>query len=316
VSSRQRQERADRARRAAERAATARRRRWQWLTTGGSVAGLLLVLAGMFWVVSTVTNEDLSAGGSPGDRCRWVDFSQSHLHAGGQGGEFAGQGGELRPVPARHPDPEVIVDVGLPPEQVPRAGTQLMTIGTNLGTVEVEIDLSAAPCTAASFAHLAGERFFDGSYCHRMFPGMLQCGDPNAVDAGYRDLPGIGTGGPSYEFDDENLPTTRDPVYYPAGTVAMASSGPPDTNGSQFFFIYRDLDLDGPKYSVVGQVVAGMEMFGQVDEIGHDASFATNAGGGRPNQDIIIETLRVGEPRLPATPVRPTGSVPASPAAS
>jgi peptidyl-prolyl cis-trans isomerase B (cyclophilin B) len=307
VSSRERQQRAVRARQAAERRAAAVRHRRQWLVTAGSVAGLLLLMAGVFWAFTALTSEDppAAAGG-----CGWVEYGESHLDASGQGGGSGGQGGEL----AAHPSLELMVDVGVPPRDVPRAGSQPMTIQTNLGEVRVEMDLAAAPCAAASFAHLAGQEFYDGTYCHRMFPGMLQCGDPKAVDADYPNVPGIGTGGPSYEFPDENLPTRRNPVYYPAGTVAMANTGAPDTNGSQFFFIYRDLDLDGPNYSVVGRIVAGDEVFAQVDAIGHDAAFEGNAGGGRPNQDIIIQTLRVDDPVLPEpTTPEPTTPDPTTP---
>jgi peptidyl-prolyl cis-trans isomerase B (cyclophilin B) len=296
VSSRERQQRAERARLATERAAAARRRRWQWLTSGGSVAGLLLLMGGVFWVVTTQLGG--GASGAAGG-CAWIGPDLHPAEAGGQGGEYAGPAEALA---VRHPTPELMVDVGFPPVDVPRVGTQLMTIDTNLGTVTVELDLSATACTAASFAHLAGAEFFDGTYCHRMFPGVLQCGDPNARDPGYREQEGIGGGGPSYEVPDEFLPTTRDPAYYPAGVVAMANSGEPDTNGSQFFFVYRDLDLDGPHYSLVGRVVAGLEVFERVDEIGHDGTFERDIGGGRPNQDIIIETLRVGEPVLPPSP--------------
>jgi peptidyl-prolyl cis-trans isomerase B (cyclophilin B) len=122
---------------------------------------------------------------------------------------------------------------------------------------------------------------------------MLQCGDPTARGEGYRETDG--TGGPSYQFADENLPTQQNPTFYPAGTVAMANSGP-GTNGSQFFFIYQDTDLNGPNYSVIGTIVGGMEVLEQVDAIGHDGAFDPSPGGGHPNEDVIIETLRMSDP--------------------
>jgi peptidyl-prolyl cis-trans isomerase B (cyclophilin B) len=190
------------------------------------------------------------------------------------------------------PDHVVIVDVGEPPAGEPREGTRLMTVATNLGDLVVEMDLAASPCTAASFTHLAGHEVFDGSKCHRMFPGMLQCGDPTVRGEGYRDSDG--EGGPSYQFADENLPVGQTPAY-PAGTVALANRGP-NTNGSQFFFVYQDMDLDGPNYGVVGTVVEGLEVLQQVDAIGHDGAFDTTVGGGHPNQDIVVESLRVSDP--------------------
>lgn len=281
TSSRERQQRAARrarlAREMAQRQAAAKKRR-QRIIGAGAAVGLVLVVAGTFWVVTAVTGDGdptpaaattptPAATAAPPGECAWNP---------------AGDGG-------------AVVDVGTPPAGEPREGAQLMTVTTNLGEVQVEMDLAASPCIAASFSHLASQEFYDGTYCHRMFPGMLQCGDPNAVDENYKDDQTIGSGGPSYQYPDENLPTTPDPTYYPAGTVAMANSGP-GTNGSQFFFIYEDTDLNGPNYSVVGQVVEGMDVLEQVTEIGHDGAFDPNPGGGRPNEDIIIESLRVSDP--------------------
>jgi peptidyl-prolyl cis-trans isomerase B (cyclophilin B) len=214
---------------------------------------------------------------------------------GGVGGTTAEAAGPQPPGPCDWTEaPETAtVDVGVPPAGEPREGTQRMTVATNLGDIVVEIDVAAAPCTAASFAHLADNQVYDGSKCHRMFPGILQCGDPTARGDGYRDTDG--QGGPSYRFADENLPVGQTPAY-PAGTVAMANSGP-DTNGSQFFFVYRDLDLDGPNYGVIGRVVTGMEVLQEVDAIGHDGAFEPSlGGGGHPNEDVVIETLRISDP--------------------
>jgi peptidyl-prolyl cis-trans isomerase B (cyclophilin B) len=189
------------------------------------------------------------------------------------------------------PADSTTVDVGLPPAGEPRAGTQLMTVATNLGDIEVEMDLARSPCTAASLSHLAEQEFYDGSKCHRMFPGVLQCGDPTSRGE-VRDTDG--GGGPTYRFADEHLPAGTSPAY-PAGTVAMANGGP-DTNGSQFFFVYQDLDLE-PDYGVIGTVTEGMGVLAEIDAIGHDGAFEPSPGGGHPNQDVVIESLRVAAPR-------------------
>jgi peptidyl-prolyl cis-trans isomerase B (cyclophilin B) len=57
---------------------------------------------------------------------------------------------------------------------------------------------------------------------------VLQCGHPT----------GTGSGGPGYRFNDENLAGAT----HRAGTVAMANAGP-NTNGSQFFFVWKDTTL-------------------------------------------------------------------------
>jgi peptidyl-prolyl cis-trans isomerase B (cyclophilin B) len=43
-----------------------------------------------------------------------------------------------------------------------------MTITTNLGVIEITIDRSGTPCTAASFAYLASRNFYNGSACYRL----------------------------------------------------------------------------------------------------------------------------------------------------
>lgn len=266
--------RAKLARQMAERQAVAKKRRQLQLSIGGAVA-LVLVVAGTFWAVSALTGDDPAPAAGPTPT---VDPSAAAPPA--EPGECAW---------TEAPASELLVDVGTPPEGEPREGTQTMTVETTLGEVQVEMDLAASPCVAASFSHLASQGFYDGTYCHRMFPGMLQCGDPNARDADYKDQEGVGSGGPTYQYADQNLPTEQ--PYYPAGTVAMANSGP-NTNGSQFFFIYQDTEL-GPDYSVVGTITEGLEALQQLDDIGHDGAFDPSPGGGHPNEDVVIESLTV-----------------------
>jgi peptidyl-prolyl cis-trans isomerase B (cyclophilin B) len=295
TSTRERQQRAAArarlAREMAERQAAAKRRRQRMLAISGAI-GVLLAAGGTFWVVSAVTGDDAppaaaatptpttAAAAAPGP-CAWNESA----------GEFA-------------------ADTGVPPAGEPREGTQAMTVTTNQGEIVVAMDLAASPCVAASFSHLAGQQFYDGVYCHRMFPGMLQCGDPNAKDAGYKDQEGVGQGGPAYQYADENLPTSAAGLaagspYYPAGTVAMANSGP-GTNGSQFFFIFEDMDLNGPNYSVVGQIVEGLDVLQAIGEVGHDGAFDPDPGGGHPNEDVIIESVRVSDPESAAPTPTPT----------
>ncbi|MEJ3747447.1 peptidylprolyl isomerase [Actinomycetes bacterium KLBMP 9797] len=160
-----------------------------------------------------------------------------------------------------------------------RSGTATMRITTNLGPITIMMDRAATPCTVASFEHLAATHFLDGSPCHRLVTteglSILQCGDPT----------GTGRGQPGYAFADENLAGAR----YTRGIVAMANSGP-NTNGSQFFIVFKDGELD-PAYTPFGTVTAGLEIVDQVAAGGHDNSIA--AGGGKPKVPITIRQLTV-----------------------
>ena len=69
------------------------------------------------------------------------------------------------------------------------------------------------------------------------------------------------TGGPGYGFANEyptdqyppNDPKLQEPVLYPRGTLAMAHSQLPNSNGSQFFLVYMDSQLP-PDYTVFGKI--------------------------------------------------------------
>ena len=66
-------------------------------------------------------------------------------------------------------------------------------------------------------------------------------------------------------YIDENLPKVG-AKNYPAGTVAMANSGP-KTNGSQFFLVYQDTQL-GPDYTIWGKITKGLDLVQKIGAVG------------------------------------------------
>ena len=199
----------------------------------------------------------------------------------------AAPGGDsaCRWAPAEAGNPN-LKDVGTPPTSgEPRSGTAIMTVTMNGRPVEITIDTAKTPCTAASFAHLAGQKFFDGSKCHRLVNGgifVLQCGDPS----------GTGAGGPTYQFADENLPQpgADGAATYARGVVAMANHGA-GTNGSQFFINFKDGQL-GPNYTPFGVVTKGMEVIDQIAEAGVEGG----GGDGPPAKPVTIATITYRAP--------------------
>ena len=152
-----------------------------------------------------------------------------------------------------------------------------VTIATDRGDIVFEMDSATTPCTANNLRSLAHFRYFDGTACHRLTTQgieVLQCGDPT----------GTGSGGPGYQFADENL----EGATYPRGTVAMANAGP-GTNGSQFFLVYGDSTLP-PNYTPFGTITSGLEVVDAVAKAGTDD--ANGAGDGEPKLPITIKTLR------------------------
>jgi cyclophilin family peptidyl-prolyl cis-trans isomerase len=114
------------------------------------------------------------------------------------------------------------------------------------GEFVAELYPAKSPITVNSFVFLACKNYFDGVTFHRVLEGfMAQGGDPT----------GTGSGGPGYEFVNENSDLTFDK----AGVLAMANAGP-DTNGSQFFITFGPTEQLNGGYTIFGQVVEGMDV--------------------------------------------------------
>ena len=163
---------------------------------------------------------------------------------------------------------------------LPKTPPTFMKLATNCGDIVIQMDTTKAPQTSQSMAFLAAQKFYDLSDCFRLtVTGLyvLQCGSPTNKNVG----------GPGYQIPDENLPAKGD-NNYPAGTVAMANSGP-GTSGSQFFIVYKDTTL-GPDYTIWGKVVSGLDVVQNVAAAG----VQTGAGAPAPNQAIVITKATTG----------------------
>jgi cyclophilin family peptidyl-prolyl cis-trans isomerase len=114
------------------------------------------------------------------------------------------------------------------------------------GEFVIQLYADKAPITVNSFVFLARQGFFDGVTFHRVLEGfMAQGGDPT----------GTGTGGPGYQFVNED----NDLKFDKAGVVAMANAGR-DTNGSQFFITFGPQERLNGGYTIFGQVISGMDV--------------------------------------------------------
>src|SRR4051794_23483478 len=155
----------------------------------------------------------------------------------------------------------------------PRTGTTNVLVKTSQGTMTFRLNRANAPCTVASFLSLAAQHFYDGTSCHRLTSGglsVLQCGDPK----------GNGSGGPGYSFKDEVTGREK----YTRGVLAMANSGP-NTNGSQFFIVYKDSQL-APSYTIFGTVSGGLAV---VDKVA--AKGSNPANDGKPKLPITLQKV-------------------------
>nr|WP_318278044.1 peptidylprolyl isomerase [Microbacterium testaceum] len=166
----------------------------------------------------------------------------------------------------------------------PAAGTDQPTgevqavLQTSAGGIPLTLEGQRTPCTVESFVSLAQQQYFSNTECHRLTTSgiyVLQCGDPT----------GTGRGGPGYRFADELDGSET----YPAGTVAMANAGP-GTNGSQFFLVYEDTQLD-PNYTVFGTMSPeGLAVVRSIAAGG----VAGGARDGAPANPVTITGVTVG----------------------
>ena len=171
----------------------------------------------------------------------------------------------------------------VPPKSDAAGRTFDVTLATTCGDVTMQLDGAKAPQAVASLTFLAKQGFFDGSKCHRLTTEniyVLQCGDPT----------GSGSGGPGYEFGPvENAP--KDAVY-PAGTVAMARAQSPDSQGSQFFLVYKDSEIakgDPNGYTVMGKITSGLDVVTKVA----DGGTVDGGGDGEPKRAVSIKGTTV-----------------------
>jgi peptidyl-prolyl cis-trans isomerase B (cyclophilin B) len=170
------------------------------------------------------------------------------------------------------------------PTVAAKKAAKTLTLTTNCGDIVISLLGAQAPITVTSIAALANASYYNNSLCHRLTTEgiyVLQCGDPTASGSG---SPTGWTG-----YVDENLPKATG-INYPAGTVAMANSGP-KTNGSQFFLVYQDTTL-GANYTIWGKITKGLDLVQKVGAVGAyqmSGNQAMYAGDGYPIQTVEIK---------------------------
>ena len=128
-----------------------------------------------------------------------------------------------------------------------------LIVDTTQGRIVIKLRNDIAPQHAARLKQLAREGFYNGVPFHRVIAGfMAQTGDGQN---------GNGTGGSKYpdlKAEFSNTPFKR-------GTVGMARKGNSnDSANSQWFICFGDASFLNGQYTVVGEVLSGMDV---VDKI-------------------------------------------------
>jgi peptidylprolyl isomerase len=127
-----------------------------------------------------------------------------------------------------------------------------IVIDTNKGRVVIKLRPDLAPKHAERIKQLARDGYYNNVPFHRVIEGfMAQTGDGQRFN---------GTGGSKYP----NLQAEFSNVPFKRGIVGMARAGDPNSANSQFFIMFADGSFLNGKYTVVGEVVSGMDV---VDKI-------------------------------------------------
>ena len=123
-----------------------------------------------------------------------------------------------------------------------------IVIDTTKGRIIVKLNTDLAPKHAERLKQLARDGYYDNVPFHRVIDGfMAQTGDGKNFD---------GTGGSKYP----NLAAEFTATPFKRGTVGMARSSDPNSANSQFFICFAEASFLNNKYTVIGEVVSGMDV--------------------------------------------------------
>jgi peptidylprolyl isomerase len=123
-----------------------------------------------------------------------------------------------------------------------------LIIDATPGRIVVRLREDIAPKHAERMKRLAREGFYDDVPFHRVIDGfMAQTGDGEH---------GNGTGGSEHP----DLPAEFSKVPFKRGIVGMARSSSPNSANSQFFIMFDEGSFLNGQYTVVGEVVDGMDV--------------------------------------------------------
>jgi peptidylprolyl isomerase len=153
-------------------------------------------------------------------------------------------------------------------------------IDTKYGRIAIELRKDLAPAHAERIKRLAREKYYDNVPFHRVIADFLaQTGD------GAR---GDGAGGSQYP----NLPPEFSSVPFKRGVVGMARTKDLNSANSQFFIMFAEIPSMNGQYTVVGEVISGMDV---VDKI-KKGSVSQNGAVLEPDRMLRVQVAADASP--------------------
>src|SRR5262252_2665325 len=148
-----------------------------------------------------------------------------------------------------------------------------IVIDTSKGRIVIQLRTDLAPQHAERIEQLARDGFYNNVPFHRVMEGfMAQTGDGQNFN---------GTGGSKYP----NLKQEFSSVHFKRGIVGMARRGDSvDSANSQFFIMFADAPSLNNQYTVIGEVVQGMDV---VDKL--KKAPPGSAGGSVTDPDKMVK---------------------------
>ncbi len=176
------------------------------------------------------------------------------------------------------------------PLPVAATGIEIDVEGEANGTIVIDLYEETAPLHVERIVTLAEEGAYDDVVFHRVIDGfMAQTGDVEFGRIGM-DMRYAGRGGSTYP----DLPAEFSSLDFGRGAIGMARSSDPDSANSQFFIVFEPASHLNGAYTVVGQVVEGMEI---VDLIRRGRG-QNGAVTGEPDRMVAVR-VRTDDPVAP-----------------
>jgi len=160
----------------------------------------------------------------------------------------------------------------------------MVTLQTNYGDIQLELDCENTPQTTANFLEYVKSGFYDQTIFHRVIDGFMIQGGGFEVNMKQKEVKS-----PIANEANRAKPNKR-------GTIAMARTNNPDSATAQFFINVTDNNFlnftsktpDGWGYCVFGEVVQGMDI---VDLIRKAPTTSKSGHPDVPEEAVIIQKV-------------------------
>ncbi len=166
---------------------------------------------------------------------------------------------------------------GVDQEEKAKKSDDIVIIVTDFGEIQFGLFRDAAPLNVDNIVKLVKKDFYNGTTFHRIVPKfVIQGGDPLTKDD---DPSNDGYGGPGYYLKDEYSKDLK----HLKGTVALAKAAD-DRNGSQFYICLGRLKFLDGKYTIVGQVINGMDVVEKIAKV-------KTGKNDRPIENVVMKRV-------------------------